>query len=157
MIIDADLFVKGTPPPPNFLTILEEIPGYVHSQDVTDVLISQGYWASYNNPYFKDIADFSGNTNLCEINNNFCHDGDPRSKIFKKLANNITDISTLKYVMGYNKFQSDPLSLGNPCNAISCRNDLQPNKTISYPFGAIDAKISSVNLMLKDPPIIHTR
>ncbi len=50
----------------------------------------------------------------------------------------------LEWLLAYNDFQHDPFSQNNSCKAIACRNDLQPNVTVAYPFGAIDTKISSV-------------
>ena len=44
--------------------------------------------------------------------------------------------------MQYNKWQSDPLSLGSPGNAIASRFDLLPASLgIASPFGATDAKV----------------
>eukprot|EP00494_Astrolonche_serrata_P031173 UN31442 len=47
MVIDLNKVGKKT----GLLTIIEEIPGYTKADDVTDVLLKQGYWASYNIPY----------------------------------------------------------------------------------------------------------
>ena len=48
--------------------------------------------------------------------------------------------------MGFNEWQTDPLSQNNSCFAIACRNDLQPNITKRLPYGAIDAKVSSLKM-----------
>ena len=50
MIVDYNLFEPGKELVANTLWVLEQLPGEVHSEDVTDVLKSQGYWASYNIP-----------------------------------------------------------------------------------------------------------
>ncbi|PVD31543.1 hypothetical protein C0Q70_06956 [Pomacea canaliculata] len=36
---------------PGFVTVLEQIPGQIRYADLTDTLLSKGYWASYNLPY----------------------------------------------------------------------------------------------------------
>jgi hypothetical protein len=36
-------------------TVLEEIPGLTHWEDMTGTLASDGYWPSFNVPYFDDI------------------------------------------------------------------------------------------------------
>ena len=58
--------------------------------------------------------------------------------------------------MAYNDFQHDPLSQNNSCFAIMCRGDLQPNKTLRYPYGGIDTKVSSFRLSVtgggEEPP-----
>ena len=50
MIVDYKLFEPGKELVDNTLWVLEQLPGEIHSQDMTDVLKSQGYWASYNIP-----------------------------------------------------------------------------------------------------------
>lgn len=50
MIIDYKLFEPGKELVDNTLWILEQLPGEVHSEDMTSVLKLQGYWASYNIP-----------------------------------------------------------------------------------------------------------
>ena len=50
MIVDYKLFEPGEEPVDNTLWVLEQLPGKVHSEDMTGVLKSQGYWASYNIP-----------------------------------------------------------------------------------------------------------
>jgi len=50
MIVDYNLFEPGKELVNNTLWVLEQLPGEVHSEDVTNVLKSQGYWASYNIP-----------------------------------------------------------------------------------------------------------
>jgi hypothetical protein len=43
--------------------------------------------------------------------------------------------------MGLNEFTIEPIALNDSCNAIACRQDLEPNPTTRYPFGAIDGKV----------------
>jgi hypothetical protein len=54
MILDLKRFTPSKLPVYGFLTVLEEVPGRVHWQDMTDILARDNYWASYNNPFFKD-------------------------------------------------------------------------------------------------------
>jgi hypothetical protein len=61
----------------------EEIPGLVHYEDATAELVRAGYWASYNEPYFHDIALTSGSVAECRRDPNSCYLTDPRSLIFK--------------------------------------------------------------------------
>jgi hypothetical protein len=39
MILDYSKFTAGSPPKPHFLTVLEEVPGYIHFEDMTQKLI----------------------------------------------------------------------------------------------------------------------
>ena len=66
MVVDLTRFRGGKEPLHGLLTVLEEIPGYMHSADVTSHLIEKGYWGSYNNPYFDDISELSGNAGMCK-------------------------------------------------------------------------------------------
>ena len=50
MIVDYKLFEPGKELVNNTLWVLEQLPGEIHSEAMTNVLISQGYWASYNIP-----------------------------------------------------------------------------------------------------------
>jgi hypothetical protein len=49
--------------------------------------------------------------------------------------------------MRFNDFQNDPLSMGDPSNAIASRLDLYENKTEARTFGAIDGKVTSLELL----------
>eukprot|EP01034_Spumella_vulgaris_P030526 gene30526-37762_t len=157
MVIDFDRFVPFSDPLPGFLTVLEEVPGYIHFEDLTSVLTAQEYWPSYNNPYFADIAEVSLNAQLCSQNANYCYASDPRANIFRANQDKVVGVKDLEWLLAYNDFQHDPFSQNNSCKAIACRNDLQPNATIAYPFGSIDTKISSVMLASRPVPITLTR
>ncbi len=148
MILDLNKFSAGQKPQAGFLTVLEEMPGYIHWEDMTDYITKSSYWPSYNNPYFQDIADISGQTDLCASDDMFCYDTDPRGQIFAAHQANIQTAEDFEKMLGYNHYETDPISQNNSCHAISCRMDLQPNVTLRYPFGAIDAKMSSYSLAL---------
>jgi hypothetical protein len=59
------------------------IVGYIHVEDQTASLVEAGYWASYNIPYYEDIATQSGNLAACERSEAFCHDSAPRANLFR--------------------------------------------------------------------------
>jgi len=44
----------------------------------------------------------------------------------------------------YNHFQEDEESIGDACESIACREDLQEDKLKMRAFGAVDAKVSSI-------------
>ena len=159
MVLDMDKFKPGNDPLGGFLTVVEEVPGYTHAEDMTAHLISHEYWASYNAPFFPDISDMIGSTALCEQNANFCYDSDPRARIFRERQSAVKDIDSLKLLMGYNRFQTDPIAMNDSCNAIACRQDLEPGAAgeWKYPFGATDAKCSSYTNAVKSPPKIFAR
>lgn len=116
MVLDFAKFTPGRDPRPGFLIVLEEVPGFAHWEDMTSHMRIMDYWASYNNPYFDDIAVMSGNAHLCALDPSACHLSDPRAKIFRAQQGAITSLAGLQALMDYNKFQTDPLSMNNSCN-----------------------------------------
>lgn len=162
MIVDINKFYPGTVKP-ELLWIVEQIPGYIRKEDQTAVLTGQGYWASYNRPFYPDIFNMSGNQQLVtQYGDFFTYDRTPRSLIFKRDQKKVVDIHSMLRLMRSNDFQHDPLSRCNCSppysaeNAIASRNDLNlVNGT--YPFhalshrssGATDAKVTSYVLAKK--------
>jgi len=50
MVVDYNKFTPGKQPDSGLLTVLEQIPGMIEYADVTNILLQQTYWASYNVP-----------------------------------------------------------------------------------------------------------
>lgn len=80
------------------------------------ILQEEGYWASYNNPYFDDIARITGQYQLCQKDSTNCYDTDPRAQIFRANHHRVENVTDLKHLMTYNDYQNDPYSRGDPCN-----------------------------------------
>ena len=116
MVVDLTRFRSGKDPLHGLLTVLEEIPGYMHSADVTSHLIEHGYWASYNNPYFDDISLLSGNAGMCEDNILTCYETDPRANLFRKHQGGVTNLWDMQRIMGLNEYGTDPLAMNDSCN-----------------------------------------
>jgi len=162
MVVNYNLFEAGAAElPADLVWVLEQIPGYTRAADVTPVISKQGYWPSYNSPYFTDVFNMSGNFKLMkQYGDWFSYDRTPRANIFRRDAPKVTDIESMIKLMRYNDFTKDPLSACDQCsppysaeNAISARNDLNP-KNGTYPFpalshrshGATDMKMTSAGL-----------
>ena len=122
--------------------MLEEIPGLVHHEDLTEILVGKSYWASYNNPYFKEVSVLSGVTAKCKVDNTYCHYSTPRAKIFRAQHSKVRSVADLQALMEYNQYVSDPFSKSDSCKAIACRKDLEPDFARRSPFGSIDSKVS---------------
>jgi len=155
-IVDYKLFVPGQNLTPGTLTILEQVPGFVVSADKTDVLQQQSYWPSYNIPYFPFIFNISGyNDYYKKFGNSYSYDHCARANIFRRDQHTVQDMSSLKKIMRYNKYQTDPLSLKDACKGVSSRCDLNTpwisNITLNGfdAFGGIDAKATN-NVLLKN-------
>lgn len=79
------------------------MPGKIVSGDVTDVLISQTYWPSYNVPFFTEIFNYAGYDQQVKTHGEvFSYDGAPRAKIFKRDNGKVTDLESYKKLMRYN-------------------------------------------------------
>ncbi|XP_070812719.1 putative phospholipase B-like 2 [Pituophis catenifer annectens] len=163
MIVDYKFFVPGVVVPQRgLLTVLEQIPGMVITADMTKLLYQEGYWASYNVPYFQDIFNTSGLPALVQKYGDwFTYEKTPRAQIFRRNQTLIQDMDSMIRLMRFNNFLQDPLSRCQGCNppqngenAISARSDLNPANG-TYPFGALyqrrhggtDMKVTSFEMM----------
>jgi len=140
MVLDFNRFKPGRALAPGTLVVLEQIPGYVEWHDMTEDLELAGYWASYNVPVFPAISNRSGfGAGL--------HATSPRANIFRQKQRHIADVGDLQQLIRYNDWHRDPLSMSDPCNAISSRCDLNAISSPSWQLeGGIDAKVSNVEM-----------
>jgi hypothetical protein len=169
MIVDYNKYKTGTKISnleDDLLWVLEQLPGLIRADDVTHVLRRQGYWASYNIPYFNDIYDISGNEHLAQNSGPFFSYGNTaRAQIFSRDHSKVTDLKSMYKLMRYNDFKNDPLSQCSVYNlscspsfsaalAIASRQDLNdPNGKYSisglgnYEIGAIDSKVTNSEMV----------
>ncbi|NXT19217.1 PLBLB protein, partial [Syrrhaptes paradoxus] len=159
MVVDYNVFKPGgASPPPGLLTVLEQIPGLVVAADRTELLYQQGYWASYNLPYFEEIFNASGMPELVrKYGDWFSYEENPRARIFRRNQTRVHDMDSMVRLMRSNNYLQDPLSRCRGCdppqnaeNAISARSDLNPpNGTYPFPalrqrcHGGTDMKVTS--------------
>uniref|UniRef100_A0A8D2QR88 Phospholipase B-like n=1 Tax=Zosterops lateralis melanops TaxID=1220523 RepID=A0A8D2QR88_ZOSLA len=136
--------------------------GLVVVADKTELLYQQGYWASYNVPYFEEIFNASGNLELVKKYGDwFTYDKNPRAQIFRRNQTLVHDLDSMIRLMRSNNYLQDPLSRCRGCdppqnaeNAISARSDLNPSNG-TYPFpalrqrchGGIDMKVTSSGMV----------
>jgi hypothetical protein len=116
MVLDYSKFTPGSPPQNHFLTVLEEVPGYMHYEDMTPKFRADRYWASYNNPYFDDISRITGQYDLCLKDSTQCYDTDPRALLFRDNQGKVQNMTDLKWLMTLNEWQTNQYSAGDPCN-----------------------------------------
>lgn len=150
MIIDTKRFVKGQGLQSQGLTVLEQLPGFIHVEDMSEVINRQGYWASYNVPYFSSTYERSGFMATYLATNesdSWSHARCPRAQIFARDAPKIESMTDFKQVIRSNNWQQDPLSLGHPSHAVAARYDLEDEPMFALD-GAIDAKVTT-SAMLK--------
>jgi len=154
-VVDYKLFTPGQPIQENTLWVLEQIPGYVVADDQSSYLINQGFWPSYNVPFYPEIYNLSGYPEFYQkYGDAYSYSECARAKIFHRDAHNVQTIDDMKKIMRYNEYQTDPFSLWDACRQIAARCDLNtPWSNNTYngynAFGAIDSKITDNTLIQK--------
>jgi len=114
----------------DILWFIEEFYNLTKAQDVTqELLVPQGYVASYNVPYDPAIQQISQDPTNYTTN--------PRHDLFQKYASGVKNFEDFKNVMRMNNITDT----NDYCEAIASRCDLQPAQTV--PWGAYDAKVTS--------------
>lgn len=165
MVADASKFVPGQPPLPGFLWIAEPIPGYVHSADVTSIMMAanpnispesgggpgNGVWPSYNIPFFEDIYEASGYPAMVAKNGpEYSYQNNSRALIFARNSSMANDLLGARALLRYNNYQSDPLAKGDPIlGSISSRGDLRQGAPVA--FGGVDTKALSFRQCFGQP------
>eukprot|EP01134_Creolimax_fragrantissima_P003660 CFRG3660T1 len=146
MVMNMNSFAKGENLPAKSFYVLEQLPGTIHYEDMSEHLNKNGYWASYNVPFFSDIYNTSGwAAKYEELGDEWSHERCPRANIFREQQLTVSDVQSMQRIMRYNDFENDPLSLGQPGNAIAGRWDLAKGEKFQLD-GAIDAKITNVGM-----------
>ena len=128
--------------------VLEQNPGQIVSEDLTETLKKDLYWPSFNCAYFKSIRERAGYEEEIEKDPEMIHVLDhekaARAQILKRDQEKVVDIESFKKLLRYNDFENDELSLNNPTYALASRYDLRKEGK-KYCFGAVDAKFTSFN------------
>jgi hypothetical protein len=128
---------------------LEQIPGRIQVGDMSRTLNEQGYWASYNIPFFDVIYEMSGFRDEYVRSGrdaSWSHDNTSRALIFAREAPKVRSLADLKRLMRSNDWRSDPYCQGHPSRGIAARYDLEPEADLRAYEGAIDAKVTSLHM-----------
>ena len=141
------------------LMIIEQIPGYTETADVTKFL-KRGYWPSFNIPYLKNIYEKMGYVEMIQKNptlyDSYDYSGSNRPKIFRRDHSNIDSLDDFKKMLRYNNYEKDDCSKKNAAWTIASRYDLNTNGVgKEYCYGAIDVKFASVKELMEGKNIIH--
>eukprot|EP01112_Ceratiomyxa_fruticulosa_P021360 TRINITY_DN7483_c0_g1_i1.p1 TRINITY_DN7483_c0_g1~~TRINITY_DN7483_c0_g1_i1.p1 ORF type:complete len:621 (-),score=132.57 TRINITY_DN7483_c0_g1_i1:102-1763(-) len=146
ILVSTQYFQPGVAVGEGTLWILEQLPGLIHAEDMSDTL-GFSYWPSYNVPYFKNMFNAAGYPPYAKVDpNELSYETCVRANIFRRDQGNVNTITDFMDIMRYNDWQNDPLSLNNPCYAIASRCDLSSGSN-AFPFGAYDTKASSVSTL----------
>jgi hypothetical protein len=127
------------------------MPGIALKRDMTDVFVRQGYWPSFNTPYFDEIFNIAGYPQkIIDVGANgswYSYYNCSRYQIFARDAPKVETYAQFKALMYRNDYENDPLSNGDPAQQIMSRYDLRrDNLSWGEPrsHGGIDLKTTSV-------------
>ncbi|XP_053662913.1 putative phospholipase B-like lamina ancestor [Anopheles marshallii] len=89
--------------------VVDQLPGRLHAEDITDKIVSDGYWLTNGVPYFKEALDI-GQANTNATNST--------TTTMEKILQNITDLETLAKFFRQSAYrgdldQDDPAAFGN--------------------------------------------
>jgi len=162
MIVNYNQFKPHSPPREGTLIVAEQMITDFEWQDMTDTLIRDTYWASYNNVFFPRLRTLSKEEGMgMEFPQLFSWNASSRAQIFHRDQGNVTDMHSMIRMMRYNDFKNDPLSECATCTpnhysselTIAARCDLNdPNGKYPYDVlghrvhGATDAKITNYTM-----------
>jgi len=153
MVVDYKLFTPGSPIVPETLVVGEQAPGLYVFEDQSAFLAKNGYWASYNVPFYKQIWTYAGYEPLYQkFGNKYSWSMCARAQIYRRDQGKVQDLDSLKTIQRYNEWQHDPLSLKDACRGIAARCDLNSpwqNNTLNgfNAFGAIDCKVTDESMV----------
>lgn len=165
MVIDLNKYhAKKQRLDPDLLTIIEQLPSKMISMDATPYLL-QGYWPSYNRPFFHEVSVGLGYpTAVSKYGEFWDYQRYCGAAIFRRDASSIQSLDEFEKFLRYNNYLHDSLCQicavdGNPVGAcgIASRDDLNPGRAKKPDItpvalwklmaaGAIDAKVSTSTL-----------
>jgi len=174
MIVDMKKFDPNEPnkAPEGLFVVAEQMPGHWVSKDMSRQLyrtdskeFNEGYWSSFNIPFFPEIYDISEDAVMYRKDRNpfWLLNETARSLIFQRDAPHVQTFEDVKRLIRYNNYKNDPLSRCAGCSppysadlAIAARDDLTPvdghyplSDLENGPSGGIDAKVTSYSRGLK--------
>lgn len=127
IVLDSKKFKRFEKPTTDLLWIIEQMPGIYRSKDITDQLVNEGYFPSFNTPWFEDIF------NIAHYPQHIAEWGEDgsywdyytaaRYLIYKREMPRITDFDAFKQMMIYNNWKKDLYSNGDPGQQILSRYD----------------------------------
>ncbi|CAD7942194.1 unnamed protein product [Amoebophrya sp. A120] len=148
-IFESGERVNGSGAGGGLLMVLDQAPNASHSADMTMTLRNQGYWASYNRPWFADVREKLG---LDEAEENhgriFSRDRAPRANIFRATAKRVKTLEDMQNEMQRNRWPNevDGGERNTPDHAIAARSDLGGGGVAN---GAVDSKVADVAMLRK--------
>ncbi|KAH0786051.1 Laminin A family protein [Histomonas meleagridis] len=157
VIVDSKKFKPGEKPTKDLIWVTETMPGIAIKRDMTELFVEQGYWPSFNTPYFEEIFNIAGYPEQMKAHNEtwdqYSYYNCSRYLIFKREAKKIQNYEDFKKVLRYNKYKTDEYGHNDPAQQILARYDLRPDdckygKRSAY--GGLDTKTTTALTMLNN-------
>jgi hypothetical protein len=152
-VVDLNKFTEGKKPTSDLLWAVEQLPGTYEAGDRTKELVDNGYVPSINTPAFSRIYETAGYPQQVEQTqcNYWSYENCSRMQICKRDAQKVASYDQFKAFMRYNRWQTDPLSNGDPAQSILSRYDLRPDDCLHqgtmtmcpHAFGGTDSKTTN--------------
>uniref|UniRef100_A0A182T4P8 Phospholipase B-like n=1 Tax=Anopheles maculatus TaxID=74869 RepID=A0A182T4P8_9DIPT len=95
---------------PGMFWVVDQLPGRLHAEDITEKIVADGYWLTNGVPYFKEALDI-GQANANATTNT-------TTTTMEKILQNITDLETLARFFRQSAYRGDldqdePAAFGN--------------------------------------------
>jgi len=86
-----------------FLTVAEQMTTYYESADMTAILNNNSYWASYNNIYFPNFRNISGEEHMDKKRGPelYSWQNSSRARIFRRDRHKVVDLPTMIHMMRF--------------------------------------------------------
>ncbi|OHT12929.1 Phospholipase B-like protein B [Tritrichomonas foetus] len=147
LVVDSKKFTPNEKPTNDLLWIIEQYPGIHMSKDVTEELLNDGFFPSFNTPWFEELYNLAGFPETVaewgDDGNYWTYNTSARYYIFYRDVPRIKTFDDFKAFMRYNNWKRDIYSNGDPGQQILARYDQRPGILPHFParyFGGLDAK-----------------
>eukprot|EP00937_MAST-01D_sp_MAST-1D-sp2_P007370 g7370.t1 len=145
IVVDYGKLAPGRALEPGALTVGEQLPGFWTWADQTPALAA-GHWASFNKAFYRATAQRSGQAAAA------AKDGPgeswqmaKRAQIFRREVGRVRSVPDVQRFLRLNRYQTDPISAGHPCDTIACRGDLITGSPEAS--GATDGKVAAAGML----------
>ncbi|KFB43878.1 AGAP005971-PA-like protein [Anopheles sinensis] len=93
---------------PGMFWVIDQLPGRLHAEDVSEKIVTDGYWLTNGVPYFKEVLDIG------QVKTNATNS----TQSIAKILNNITDLDMLAKFIRQSAYRGDldkdrPAAFGN--------------------------------------------
>jgi hypothetical protein len=139
LVLDSNKFLRGQKPTTDLLWVIEQFPGdNWRRADVTQKLVTDGFFPSINKPSFPELFEIAGYPEQVAAagptGNYWTYETSARYLLIQREAPRLDDFNDYRKFMRYNNWARDLFSNGDSAQMISARADLRSYKN---PYGPV--------------------